>query len=211
MIILAVPPPSDEGHNPKAPFAGRLVDRVEATRDLNHALDVAVRAQAQAAQAAQARARTRAESRLGGGDNGGGLGNTVCEDGGGGGSDAGGGGSGNDGDFMEGVTFHFTGAHTWDFATVGGGATVDADAGVDRTSGSTSGSSASISAHGDGDGASGGSGGSVVGSLRADMSDGHVHVQPSFTAPLHKAVKAIIQGARQGAGAGTLVKGSPGV
>jgi hypothetical protein len=39
-VILATPPPGDEGHNPKAPFVGSLEERIESTRKLNQALKV---------------------------------------------------------------------------------------------------------------------------------------------------------------------------
>mmetsp|Transcript_11194 Transcript_11194/g.13997 ORF Transcript_11194/g.13997 Transcript_11194/m.13997 type:complete len:333 (+) Transcript_11194:86-1084(+) len=40
-LLLAVPPASNQGHNPKAPFVGTLSERVTATKELNHALDQA--------------------------------------------------------------------------------------------------------------------------------------------------------------------------
>ena len=40
-IILAVPPPSDQKDNPRAPFVGRLEDRAAATFALNDALQIA--------------------------------------------------------------------------------------------------------------------------------------------------------------------------
>ena len=40
-VLLAVPPPSDLGGNPKAPFVGHLSDRVRATDVLNRALEAA--------------------------------------------------------------------------------------------------------------------------------------------------------------------------
>lgn len=119
VIILAVPPPSDQGHNPKAPFVGNLSDRIQATKALNRALGQAV-------------------------------------------SDCG----ARDGDSVGAISLYFTGVDTWDFATNGDGS---------------------------GGGAAPESG--LAGSLRADMSDGHVHVQPSSSAPLHRIITAILAGA----------------
>lgn len=40
-IVLAVPPPADQGHNPAAPFRGSLLSRIAATDGLNAALKLA--------------------------------------------------------------------------------------------------------------------------------------------------------------------------
>jgi hypothetical protein len=116
VIILAVPPPSDQGHNPKAPFVGNLSGRIDATKALNRALGLAV-------------------------------------------SDCGASG----GDSLGAISLYFTGVDTWDFAT-----------------------------NGDGSGGGAASGGGLAGSLRADMSDGHVHVKPSSSAPLHRIITTIL-------------------
>ena len=40
-VVLAVPPPTDQGANPAAPFKGSLNNRVEATQQMNTALNAA--------------------------------------------------------------------------------------------------------------------------------------------------------------------------
>merc|ERR1712113_289583 len=38
-VVLAIPPPTDEGHNPEAPFIGSLTARIAATESLNASLE----------------------------------------------------------------------------------------------------------------------------------------------------------------------------